>query len=272
MERCLKYTEIESENPSILENDKNLEKNNWPNEGKIKFENYSVKYRPNTEIVLKKLNFEIGSNEKVGVVGRTGSGKSTICLCLFRILEPLEGTIYIDNEDITKIGLDILRKNLTIIPQDPCLMEGSLRYNIDPFDLKEDEEIISILKKIGFEYTETDEQILNRKIEQGGSNLSVGEKQLICIARAILRKTKIVVMDEATANIDMKTEEKIQKALQYVLNDSTVITVAHRIKTIIDYDKILVLDNGKIIEFDTPQNLLKQEKSLFYELYSKSTM
>ena len=273
LERCLQYTKIKSEAPSIIRpKDDELIKNNWPSKGTIKFENYSVKYRPNTEIVLKKLNFEIGSNEKVGVVGRTGSGKSTICLCLFRILEPLEGTIYIDNEDITKIGLDILRKNLTIIPQDPCLMEGSLRYNIDPFDLKEDEEIISILKKIGFEYTETDEQILNRKIEQGGSNLSVGEKQLICIARAILRKTKIVVMDEATANIDMKTEEKIQKALQYVLNDSTVITVAHRIKTIIDYDKILVLDNGKIIEFDTPQNLLKQEKSLFYELYSKSTM
>ena len=273
LERCLQYTKIKSEAPSIIRpKDDELIKSNWPSKGTIKFENYSVKYRPNTEIVLKKLNFEIGSNEKVGVVGRTGSGKSTICLCLFRILEPLEGTIYIDNEDITKIGLDILRKNLTIIPQDPCLMEGSLRYNIDPFDLKEDEEIISILKKIGFEYTETDEQILNRKIEQGGSNLSVGEKQLICIARAILRKTKIVVMDEATANIDMKTEEKIQKALQYVLNDSTVITVAHRIKTIIDYDKILVLDNGKIIEFDTPQNLLKQEKSLFYELYSKSTM
>ena len=273
LERCLQYTKIESEAPNIIKSkDDQLIEKKWPNKGKIKFENYSVKYRPNTEIVLKKLNFEIKGNEKVGVVGRTGSGKSTICLCLFRILEPLEGTIYIDDEDITKIGLDILRKNLTIIPQDPCLMEGSLRYNIDPFDIKGDEEIISILKKIGFEYTESDCQILNRKIEQHGSNLSVGEKQLICIARAILRKTKIIVMDEATANIDMKTEEKIQKALQYVLNDSTVITVAHRIKTIIDYDKILVLDNGSIIEFDSPQNLLKNEKSLFFELYSKSTI
>ena len=231
-----------------------------------------MKYRPNTEIVLKKLNLEINSNEKIGVVGRTGSGKSTICLCLFRILEPYEGTIYIDNEDITKLGLDILRKNLTIIPQDPCLMEGSLKYNIDPFNIKEDAEIVSILKKIGFEYTEPDDKILDRKIEQNGSNLSVGEKQLVCIARAIIRKTKIVIMDEATANIDMTTEEKIQKALQYVLNDSTVITVAHRIKTIIEYDKILVLDNGNIIEFDTPQNLLKNEKSLFFELYSKSTI
>jgi ABC-type multidrug transport system fused ATPase/permease subunit len=273
LERCLQYLKIQSEAPTIIkEKDEPLIESNWPKEGKIKFENYSVKYRPNTEIVLKKLNLEINSNEKVGVVGRTGSGKSTICLCLFRILEPYEGTIYIDNEDITKIGLDILRKNLTIIPQDPCLMEGSLKYNIDPFNTKEDTEIVSILKKIGFEYTEPDDKILDRKIEQNGSNLSVGEKQLICIARAIIRKTKIVIMDEATANIDMATEEKIQKALQYVLNDSTVITVAHRIKTIIEYDKILVLDNGNIIEFDTPQNLLKNEKSLFFELYSKSTI
>ena len=273
LERCLRYTRIESEKPSVIKpKDEELEQKKWPQEGRIRFENYSVRYRPTTEVVLKNLNFEINGNEKVGVVGRTGSGKSTICLCLFRILEPLKGTIYIDDEDITKIGLDILRKNLTIIPQDPCLMEGSLKYNIDPFDKAEDEEIVSILKKIGFEYTETDQQILNRKIEQGGANLSVGEKQLICIARAILRKTKIVVMDEATANIDMKTEEQIQKALQYVLNNSTVITVAHRIKTIIDYDKILVLNNGKIEEFDTPQNLLKNEKSLFFQLYSKSTM
>ena len=273
LERCLQYTRIKSEKPSkIKPKDDELIKNNWPQEGRIRFENYSVRYRPTTEIVLKNLNFEIQGNEKVGVVGRTGSGKSTICLCLFRILEPLEGTIYIDGEDITKIGLDILRQNLTIIPQDPCLMEGSLKYNIDPFNKAKDEEIISILKKIGFEYTESDDKILNRKIEQGGSNLSVGEKQLVCIARAILRKTKIIVMDEATANIDMKTEEKIQKALSYVLDNSTVITVAHRIKTIINYDKILVLNNGKIEEFDTPSNLLKNEQSLFYQLYSKSTI
>ena len=273
LERCLQYLKIQSEAPTVIkEKDEQLIEEKWPKEGKIKFVNYSVKYRLNTEIVLKKLNFEIKSNEKIGVVGRTGSGKSTICLCLFRILEPYEGTIYIDDEDITKLGLDILRKNLTIIPQDPCLMEGSLKYNIDPFNIKEDAEIVSILKKIGFEYTEPDDKILDRKIEQNGSNLSVGEKQLICIARAIIRKTKIVIMDEATANIDMSTEEKIQKALQYVLNDSTVITVAHRIKTIIEYDKILVLDNGNIIEFDTPQNLLKNEKSLFFELYSKSTI
>ena len=273
MERCKKYTEIKGEKPSyIKEKDDRLKKENWPQKGQIRFENYSVRYRPNTEIVLKNLNFNVNPGEKVGIVGRTGSGKSTICLCLFRILEPVEGTIYIDNEDITQIGLDILRKNLTIIPQDPCLMEGTLKYNIDPFNTIENEEIISVLKKIGFEYTEDDKIILDRKIEQSGTNLSVGEKQLICICRAILRKTKIIIMDEATANIDMTTEEKIQKALDYALSNSTVITVAHRIKTIINYDKILVLNNGEIIEFDTPKNLIDNESSLFYQLYSKSTI
>ena len=273
MERCKKYTEIKGEKPSVIkQKDEQLEKENWPKEGKIKFENYSVRYRPNTETVLKNLNFSVNSNEKVGIVGRTGSGKSTICLCLFRILEPYGGTIYIDGVDITTIGLDILRKNITIIPQDPCLMEGTLKYNIDPFNKVENEEIISVLKKIGFEYTENDDIILDRKIEQSGTNLSVGEKQLICICRAILRKTKIIVMDEATANIDMTTEEKIQKALEYALDNSTVITVAHRIKTIINYDKILVLNNGEIAEFDSPNNLIKNEKSLFYQLYSKSTV
>ena len=273
MERCNKYTEIKGEKPSyIKEKDDKLIKENWPQNGKIRFENYYVRYRPNTEIVLKNLNFTVNPREKIGIVGRTGSGKSTICLCLFRILEPYQGTIYIDDEDITKIGLDLLRKNITIIPQDPCLMEGTLKYNINPFNVVDNEEIISVLKKIGFEYTESDDIILDRKIEQSGTNLSVGEKQLICICRAILRKTKIIVMDEATASIDMTTEEKIQGALEYALNNCTVITVAHRIKTIINYDKILVLNNGEILEFDSPKNLIANEKSLFYQLYSKSTV
>ena len=270
MERCLKYTEIEGEKPSIQDNDIILERNNWPSEGIIKFHNYYVKYRPNTEIVLKNLNFEIKSKEKIGIVGRTGSGKSTICLCLFRILEPLEGTIYIDNVDIRNIGLDILRKNITIIPQDPCLFEGTLKFNIDPFDEVDNSIIIKILKDIGFEYTESDNDIINKMIEQNGNNLSVGEKQLICIARALIRKSKIIVMDEATANIDIKTEKKKKKALKLVLDNCTVITVAHRIKTIINYDKILVLDNGEIVEFDKPDVLLKNQNSLFYELYHKS--
>ena len=273
MERCCKYMHIVQEEPSYIpEMDDKLREQNWPQNGEIEFKDFSVRYRPGLDKVLKKINFHIQPGEKVGVCGRTGSGKSTICLCLFRILEAAEGQIFIDNIDISKIGLDLLRSNLTIIPQDPCLMEGTLKYNIDPFNLTKNDEIIQILKDIGFEYTETDDKIMDKMIEQGGSNLSVGQKQLVCIARALLRKSKIVVMDEATANIDMNTEQIIQKALNLVLENSTVITVAHRIKTIINYDKILVLDAGEVKEFDTPSNLIKDENSLFHELYTKSTL
>jgi ATP-binding cassette subfamily C (CFTR/MRP) protein 1 len=209
----------------------------------------------------------------VGIVGRTGSGKSTITLCLFRILEATEGRIMIDDVDISSIGLQKLRSSLTIIPQDPALMEGTLRYNIDPLDRSTDDEIINVMKKIGFDYIiKRSGQGLNQEIAEGGSNLSVGEKQLICITRAILRKTKIIVMDEATSSIDYKTEEMIQKAINELLNNSTFITIAHRIKTIINYDRIMVLDNGQIVNFDVPQNLLNDKNSLFYELYSKSIM
>ena len=270
-ERCMEYTKCPSEAPLKKENDNKL--NNWPNIGKIEFINFSVKYRPNTEIVLKNLNFVIQGKEKVGIVGRTGSGKSTITLCLFRILEATEGKILIDDIDISNLGLEILRHNLTIIPQDPALMEGSLRYNIDPIEKCDDNEIIKVMQKIGFDYIiKRDKMGLNQEIAEGGSNLSVGEKQLICIARAILRKSKIIIMDEATASIDYKTEEIIQKAISEILNDSTFITIAHRIKTILNYDRILTLDNGKIVDFDTPKNLLNDKNSLFYELYSKSNL
>ena len=221
----------------------------------------------------KNINFLIQGKEKIGIVGRTGSGKSTITLCLFRILEATEGKILIDDVDISTLGLEILRNNLTIIPQDPALMEGSLRYNIDPLDKSEDNEIIKVMQKIGFDYIiKRNKDGLIQEISEGGSNLSVGEKQLICITRAILRKSKIIVMDEATASIDYKTEEIIQKAIAELLNDSTFITIAHRIKTILNYDKILTLDNGKIVDFDTPKNLLNDKNSLFYELYSKSNL
>ena len=270
-ERCMEYTKCPSEAP--LKNVGDSKLNNWPDKGKIEFINFSVKYRPNTEIVLKNLNFVIQGQEKVGIVGRTGSGKSTIILCLFRILEATEGKILIDGIDISTLGLDILRHNLTIIPQDPALMEGSLRYNIDPLEKSEDEEIIKVMQKIGFDYIiKRDKEGLNQEIAEGGSNLSVGEKQLICITRAILRKSKIIIMDEATASIDYKTEEIIQKAVSEILTGSTFITIAHRIKTILNYDRILTLDNGKIVDFDTPKNLLNDKKSLFYELYSKSNL
>ena len=273
MERCLRYTNLIKEKDFHKDTDETLKQHQWPQQGKVKFENYSVKYRPNIETVLHNINFEVRPTERIGVTGRTGSGKSTLCLCLFRMLEPLTGTIYIDDVDITTIGLDLLRQNITIIPQDPCLMAGTLKYNVDPLNKEKEEDVYAVLKEVGFEETDKEKEehsLLNRHIEQHGNNLSVGEKQLVCIARAILRKTKIVVMDEATAHIDLKTEEKIQKVFNEKLKGVTVITIAHRIKTIINYDRILVLENGKVVEFDTPDNLLKDDNSVFYKLYNKS--
>ena len=270
-ERCLGYTTILSEAPLKMDIDDSL--GNWPSNGKIEFINYSVKYRPDTEIVLKNISCLIKGKEKVGIVGRTGSGKSTITLCLFRILEAVEGKILIDDVDISTIGLDKLRSNLTIIPQDPALMEGTLRYNIDPLNKSNAFDILKVMKSIGFDYIVKRNNLgLNQEIAEGGSNLSVGEKQLICITRAILRKSKIIVMDEATASIDYKTEELIQKAINEILDSSTFITIAHRIKTILNYDRIIVLDKGQIVDFDTPDNLINNKNGLFYELYSKSVI
>ena len=276
LERCDNYTKIIQEKYPVLNSDKDLKLypsydgkiSTFISQGKIKFTNYSVKYRPNTPLVLKNLNLEINPQEKIGVVGRTGSGKSTLCLCFFRLLEAEEGSISIDDIDISKIGLEILRKNLTIIPQEPTLIEGTLRENVDPSENYSDEKIIEVLKEAGLDDF-LEGKNLEYIIENNGNNISIGEKQLICIARALIKKSKIILMDEATANIDYKTETFLQNSINKELKDCTVITIAHRIKTIINYDRILVLNNGEIVEFDSPQNLL-DKKGLFYQLYKES--
>ena len=276
LERCDNYTKIIQEKYPVLNSDKDLKLypsydgkiSTFISQGKIKFTNYSVKYRPNTPLVLKNLNLEINPQEKIGVVGRTGSGKSTLCLCFFRLLEANEGSISIDDIDISKIGLEILRKNLTIIPQEPTLIEGTLRENVDPSENYSDEKIIEVLKEVGLDDF-LEGKNLEYIIENNGNNISIGEKQLICIARALIKKSKIILMDEATANIDYKTETFLQNSINKELKDCTVITIAHRIKTIINYDRILVLNNGEIVEFDSPQNLL-DKKGLFYQLYKES--
>ena len=271
MERSLSYTKLISEKPQKLTSDLGLR--NWPSKGEIQFENFNVKYRNDTEMVLKNINFHLKSGEHLGIVGRTGSGKSTISLCLFRILEAYSGKIYIDGVDISKVGLQKLRESITIIPQDSTLMDGTLRYNIDPTNAYSDKEIIQVMEKIGFDYIiNQNKDGLSQNISENGSNLSIGEKQLICITRAILRKTKIIVLDEATSSIDYKTEEIIQNALNEIMSNSTMICIAHRIKTVMNADKILVLENGEIIEFDTPKNLLNNKNSFFYDFYTKSLL
>ena len=269
LERSLTYTKIISEKPQVLKCDRGLD--NWPSKGEIIFDNFSAKYRQNTEIVLKNISFTIKAGEHIGLVGRTGCGKSTLALCLFRLIEPAEGKIYIDDVDITSIGLKKLRESLTIITQESTILDGTLRYNFDPKGEHTDKEIYKVLKKIGFDdFVKKQPLHLSHVISENGSNLSIGEKQLICITRAILRKSKIVILDEATASIDFKHEEIVQKAIDQLLKNSTLISIAHRIKTVLNSDKILVLENGEVKEYEKPDILLKDKKSYFSELYTKS--
>ena len=219
--------------------------------------------------VLKDITTDIHEGEVVVVIGPSGSGKSTISLCLFRILEATEGTIFIDDVDISQIDLKKLRESISIIPQDPTIMEGTLRFNIDPLNKYSDDEIIEAITKVGLTHLLDKEKNfgLEMNISADGTNISVGEKQLVCIVRALLKKSKIIIMDEATAHIDVNTEKIIQESLKDILPESTFLTMAHRIKTILNYDKVLVLDEGNVAEFDTPQNLLKDKNSKFYQLY-----
>ena len=207
--------------------------------------------------MLKGLSFEIKGGEKIGIVGRTGAGKSTVSLSLTRIVEICDGYILIDGHNIADISLEQLRQKVTIIPQDPTLFTGSLRFNIDPENLSSDSEIKSLLFKAGLDHLSS-RDLLSLEITENGENLSSGEKSLICICRAILRKNRVVILDEATANIDLVTEQKIQSLINEEFKDCTVLTIAHRLQTIIQSDKILVLSDGKTEEFDTPEELLKK--------------
>ena len=200
-------------------------------------------------------------------VGRTGAGKSSLTLALFRIVEPVDGTIIIDNIDITKLGLYDLRSRLTIIPQDPVLFTGTLRLNLDPFNVHSDDQIWSSLELAHLkQFVSSLDDGLNHSISEGGENLSVGQKQLVCLARALLKDSRIIVLDEATAAVDIETDELIQKTIGEQFTNCTIITIAHRLNTVIDYDKIMVLNFGQIIEYDSPQNLLQNQNSVFYSM------
>ncbi|XP_044152162.1 ATP-binding cassette sub-family C member 3 [Bufo gargarizans] len=262
VERIKEYTETETEAPWIIEDNKPPE--DWPNSGEIEFVNYSVRYRPGLDLVLKDLSLSVKGGERIGIVGRTGAGKSSMTLCLFRILEAAEGMIKIDGVNISEIGLHSLRSMLTIIPQDPVLFSGTLRMNLDPFEKYTDDEIwkaleLSNLKK----FVSSQAEKLNYECSEGGENLSVGQCQLICLARALLRKTRILVLDEATAAIDLETDDLIQMTIRMHFEDCTVLTIAHRLNTIMDYTRVLVLDKGRIAEFDTPTNLIAA-RGIFY--------
>ncbi|XP_071345317.1 ATP-binding cassette sub-family C member 12 [Trachinotus anak] len=266
VERILEYiTSCKPEAPRHIQEAQIPE--NWPKSGAITFQDYKMRYRENTPIVLNALNFPIQAGEKLGIVGRTGSGKSSLGVALFRLVEPATGSILIDGVDIMAIGLHDLRSKLSIIPQDPVLFIGTVRYNLDPFDNYTDEEIWAALEKTYMKDSISRlEGRLQAQVLENGENFSVGERQLICMARALLRNSKIILLDEATASIDAETDALIQNTIKEAFEDCTMLTIAHRINTVMHADRILVMDNGEAAELDHPDVLKQRPDSLFSSL------
>ncbi|MCJ8739010.1 hypothetical protein PDJAM_G00042380 [Pangasius djambal] len=238
----------------------------WPQTGSIQFHQYGLQYRKGLDWALKEITLSVQEREKIGIVGRTGAGKSSLALGIFRILEAVKGEIHIDGVNIAEIGLHDLRSRITIIPQDPVLFSGSLRMNLDPFDGYSDEEVWKALELAHLKsFVSGLQEKLNHECSEGGENLSLGQRQLVCLARALLRKTKILVLDEATAAVDVETDKLIQSTIRTQFEECTVLTIAHRLNTIMDYTRVLVMERGSIIEMDSPANLLSQ-RGLFYEM------
>ncbi|XP_044166542.1 ATP-binding cassette sub-family C member 3-like [Acropora millepora] len=264
VERVKEYAETTTEADWIVQD--NRPPDDWPDQGSIVMSDFDLRYREGLPLVLKQINCDIKPGEKIGIVGRTGAGKSTLTLALFRILERAGGKILIDGIDISKLGLQDLRSRLTIIPQDPVLFSGTLRLNLDPFDSHTDEELWGILELSHLKnFVSGLEQGLLYPVTEEGGNLSVGQRQLVCLARALLRKSKVLVLDEATAAVDLETDELIQQTIRREFSDRTIFTIAHRLNTIMDYTRIMVLDKGFLVEFDTPENLLAQ-KGIFFSM------
>ncbi|KAM0162850.1 hypothetical protein ACHAQE_001634 [Botrytis cinerea] len=283
VERIKEYLDVEQEAAEYIEETEPAK--NWPSQGSVEFINYTTRYREDLDPVLRNVSFKIRPLEKVGIVGRTGAGKSSLALALFRGLEAEEGKILIDEVDVGLIGLRDLRERITIVPQDPTLFTGTIRSNLDPFNLFTDEDIFTALRRVHLigavgtstapstpgvsrppsleslsGSTTTNKNIflnLNSTVTESGNNLSQGQRQLLCLARALLKQPKVLMMDEATASIDYTTDAKIQETIREL--KSTIITIAHRLQTIVDYDKVLVLDKGEVVEYAHPHELLKKE-------------
>ncbi|PKY06331.1 ATP-dependent bile acid permease [Aspergillus campestris IBT 28561] len=295
VERVKEYLDVEQEAPPVVPDSRPPA--DWPADGAVDFINYTTRYRADLEPVLRNVSFAVQPGEKVGIVGRTGAGKSSLALALFRGLEAEKGRIVIDGVDTSAIGLRDLREAITIVPQDPTLFTGTIRSNLDPFGTFTDEEIYTALRKVhligpgtsgsatpvaaatpnedgpsGPAVVVDNKNIflnLETTVSESGSNLSQGQRQLLCLARALLKNPKVLMMDEATASIDYSTDARIQETLRE-LRDSTIITIAHRLQTIIDYDKVLVLDHGRVIEYDHPWNLINKSDGLFRSMCANS--
>ncbi|KAG0023260.1 hypothetical protein BGZ81_008188 [Podila clonocystis] len=314
VERLTEYMELEEEPPAVIEGSRPPA--HWPHAGEIVVDHLVMKYAPDTPAVIKDVSFRIKAGEKIGVVGRTGSGKSTFAISLFRFMEPTSGSITIDGIDITKIGLHDLRTNLTIIPQDPILFKGTLRSNLDPFGEREDRDLWEALRRSHLipsssapskrtsldmtsgsvsssslaadmnkipagsikdsdsaenEIVDSSKITLDTPVKANGSNFSQGQRQLIALARALVRQSKIIVMDEATASVDFETDLKIQGTIRQEMSESTILTIAHRIRTIADFDRVLVMNAGEVAEFDKPLTLMQKEGSIFRSMCERSS-
>ncbi|PSS04228.1 ABC transporter C family member 10 like [Actinidia chinensis var. chinensis] len=265
VERLEQYMHIPSEAPEIIKC--NRPALNWPSIGKVEICDLKVRYRPNAPLVLRGISCVFEGGHKIGIVGRTGSGKTTLIGALFRLVEPTEGHIVIDNVNISTIGLLDLRSHFGVIPQDPTLFSGTVRYNLDPLSEHTDREIWKVLEKCQLrEVIQKKQEGLNSLVVQDGSNWSMGQRQLFCLGRALLKRRKILVLDEATASIDNATDSVIQKTIRKEFADCTVITVAHRIPTVMDCTRVLAISDGKLVEYDQPMKLMNKEGSLFGQL------
>lgn len=263
VERVLGFGNLPSEGSLESENDSLAP--NWPQEGSVEVKDLSVRYRPSLPPSLNNVTFRIESGSRVGIVGRTGSGKSTLVQALFRILEAEKGSIFVDDVDISTLGLHKVRMGMSVIPQFPVLFSGcTVRENLDPFHKYDDVRIRKALADVHMMRAIEDlPEGLESMVAEGGSNFSVGQRQLLCLARAILRKNRILVLDEPTANVDSRTDELLQKSVAKSFNDATIISVAHRLDTVIESDRILVLGHGKVLEYGAPRELLSSQEGHF---------
>ncbi|KAL0935128.1 ABC bile acid [Colletotrichum truncatum] len=285
-ERVVEYSDLKTENQGGIEPPAS-----WPTEGRVEVKDLVVSYADDLAPVLKGLTFSVKKNERIGVVGRTGAGKSSLTLALFRFLEARSGSIHVDGLDISKIKLHDLRSRLAIIPQDPVLFSGTVRSNLDPFDNQSDAELRDSLQRVhlvdsspstpGEPSSSTTPSLngaknvnvfrnLNSSISEGGGNLSQGQRQLLCLARAIVSRPKVMVLDEATSAVDMNTDALIQRSIREEFNDSTLIVIAHRLSTIADFDRILVLSDGAVAEYGTPKELWNKEDGVFRGMCEES--
>jgi ATP-binding cassette subfamily C (CFTR/MRP) protein 4 len=265
-ERVISYGKLDSEASLETIPPADAPPPDWPTEGQIELKDLCYRHSMESPLVLKGLNCVIRSREKVGIVGRTGAGKSSLIAAIFRLAEPT-GSIIIDGIDCLKLGLHDLRSKISIIPQDPVLFTGTIRYNLDPFNSYTDEDIWRSLEQVQLKYqVEVLEGGLEAFVSEGGGNFSVGQRQLFCLARALLRNNKILMLDEATANVDLETDAIIQQVIRHEFSHCTILTIAHRLDTVMDSDKIMVLRFGELIEFGEPHELMSNAESYLLRL------